>query len=139
MNALSFIIVMFLGRLNVSIGFTIDTRHIRILLQYNLQFSFIFRNAVCSTDRGRSLVKFISLLGIILGHSYTQDLCPRLLVIISMSLGLKNVLVASECVSIVHIAKLIDKFVHHTVVLVFIFIYQICTLFDDRIEAKTIR
>ena len=63
----------------------------------------------------------------------------HLLVIVCRSLCFKNVLVASESISVVHVSKFFNKCIHLDVVFKFLTINKLSLLLYDLVKASAIR
>jgi len=115
-DPLCFVVVHFLFILNLVISFSIVLSHFRVFIQYRLELRVILGVLLVSRGLGCLLLNFPLLLGIILSQRDTQHLASRLLVVVSVSLSLNDILIASESVSIVHVAQLLHEFIHDSVV-----------------------
>jgi hypothetical protein len=108
---------MLLLSLDITIGLTIQPRHLGVLLHDHFELGLItvlLSNSGCILVAGNRvsvhdseclLLDVLALLRVVPGHGHTQDLCTRLLVIVTVSLRLHYVLVAGECVPVVHVAE----------------------------------
>lgn len=72
-------------------------------------------------------------------HSSLEDACSSHLMVVTRLLGLNNVLITGEGISVVHIAKTDHELVHSEVVGVFLNVNHFRLLFYDVIVASTER
>jgi len=59
--------------------------------------------------------------------------------IITMSLGFKNILVGSQCVSIIKVSKLFDELIHQLVIFELLVVDLVSSVLDNVIKTKAVR
>ena len=85
---------------------------------------------------------FFNLLPLLVGKSCQrclEDTSSRLLVIVLGSLGLEDILIARQSISVVHITKLLDQLIHEYVVVNFLSVDQLSFLLNDVVKADLVR
>ena len=97
-------------------GFLVHLRILSFLVLHFLQFNFFGLPAFVFGLLLGLILKRCALLVIHPSEGQLEDACPGNLMIITGALGLDNVLVAGQGITIVHIAKLGNKLVHLDIV-----------------------
>jgi len=113
------------------------------LLEFEIinQISILLRTWSCSgTSKFIScLVDFFSLLRLQSRQRSLQNSCTSHLMVVAWSFCFQNILVASKCISVIHIAKFRNQCVHSDIIFKFLTINELCLLFDYVIKSCSVR
>ena len=59
--------------------------------------------------------------------------------VVTVSLGFKDVLIDGQTIPVIKITKLIDEQIHHLIIIELLVVNKFCFFLDDIVETKSIR
>ena len=110
-----------------------------LLLHFIFLLHFRIRHNLFHNSFVRETLEFHLLLLIIVLHCVVQDICPCLPFSILASLFFKDVFIAYKKISIIKVAKLVDKLVHLFLIPKFLCFICFSLLFNNILESQTYR